>query len=51
MLVLVSVVLTSMEMPWVLLLSAGHYWGACVAQFVECLTLGFVSGHDLGVMR
>ena len=25
------------------------YWGAWVAQSVECLTLGFSSGHDLTV--
>ena len=26
-------------------------WGAWVAQLVECLTLGFSSGHDLKVME
>lgn len=46
--VLVSVVLTSVEMPWVLFLSKGHYWSAWVAQFVECLILGFIPGHGLG---
>lgn len=26
-------------------------WGAWVVQSVQCLTLGFSAGHDLGVVR